>query len=65
MLAKRGGRSIHSIKPNQREHLSVLFCVNADGRCISNVYILKGSYFLEDYIARCEQGALMGMQPNA
>ena len=28
-------------------------------------YILKGTYFLEDYIARCEAEAMMGMQPNA
>ena len=65
VLAKCGTRSVHSIEPNQREHLSVLSCVNADGRSIPNFYILKGSYFLEDYIARCERGAIMGMQQNA
>ena len=43
----------------------MLSCVNADGRSIPNFYILKGSYFLEDYIARCEPGAVMGMQQNA
>ena len=30
-----------------------------------NFYILKGCYFLADYIANCEEGAVMGMQPNA
>ena len=65
VLAKRGSRSVHSIEPNQREHLSVLSCVNAHGGCIPNFYILKGSYFLEDYIARYELGAVMGMQQNA
>ena len=64
MLAKTGSRSVHSIEPDQREHLSVLSCVNIDGGSIPNFYILKGSYFLEDYIARCEEGAVMGMQPN-
>ena len=65
MLAKRGSRSVHSIEPDQREHLSVLSCINAGGGHISNFYILKGIYFLEDYIANCEDGAVMGMQPNA
>ena len=65
VLAKRGSKSVHSIEPDQREHLSVLSCTNVDGGFIPNFYILKGSYLLEDYIARCEEGAIMGMQPNA
>ena len=65
MLAKRGSRIVHSIEPDQREHLSVLSCINAAGRCIPNFYILKGTYFLEDYIARCEAGDVMDIQPNA
>ena len=36
-----------------------------DGGSIPNFYILKGSYFLEDYIVRCEPGSVMGMQQNA
>jgi len=56
---------VHSIEPDHREHLSVLSCINADGGSIPNFYILKGKYFLEDYVARCEEGAVMGMQPNA
>ena len=65
MLAKRGSRAVHSIEPDQREHLSVLSCINAAGGCIPNFYILKGTYFLEDYIARYEAGTVMGMQSNA
>ena len=65
VLARRGSRSVHSIEPDQKEHLSVLSCVNADRRCIPNFYILKGCYFLQYYIANCEEGAVMGMQPNA
>ena len=48
MLAKPGSRAVHSIEPDQREHLSVLSCINAGGGCIPNFYILKGTYFLED-----------------
>lgn len=65
VLAKRGSRSVHSIEPDHREHLSVLSCINADGGSIPNFYILKGKYFLKDYVARCEEGVVMGMQPNA
>ena len=48
VLAKRGSRSMHSIEPDEREHLSGLLCMNGDGGSISNFYILKGSYFLDD-----------------
>ena len=65
ILARRGNRFVHSIEPDQKEHLSILSCVNADGGCVPNFYILKGCYFLQDYIANCEEGAVMGMQPNA
>ena len=65
VLAKRGSRSVHSIEPDQREHLSVLSCVNAYGGSISNFSILKGSYFLDDYIAKYEEGIVIGMQSNA
>ena len=64
-MARRGSRLVHSIEPNQKEHFSVLSCINADGGCIPNFYILKGCYFLVDYIANCEEGAVMGMQPKA
>ena len=65
MLARRGSRFVHSIESDQREHLSVLSCINAKGRCIPNFYILKGTYFHSDYIANCEARAMMAMQPNA
>ena len=65
ILTKRGSRSVHSIKPDQREHLSVLSCMNANGGSIPNFYILKGSYFLDDYIAKCEEGVVMDVQPYA
>ena len=60
-LAKWGSRSMHSIEPDQREHLSILSCINVDGGYIPNFYILKRTYFLEDYIAGCEDGAMMGI----
>ena len=65
VLAKRGSKLVHSIELDQRKHLSVLSCVNADGGPIPNFYILKGSYFLDDYIAKYEESTVMGMQLNA
>ena len=64
-MAKRGSKSVYSVEPDQREYLSVLSCINARGGSVPNFYILKGTYFLQDYIAGCEEGAVMGMQPNA
>ena len=65
VLARRRSRFVHSIELDQREHLSVFSCINAARGHISNFYILKGIYFCEDYIANWEEGAVMGMQPNA
>ena len=65
VLAKRGSKFVHSIEQDRKEHLSVLSCVNANGGCIPNFYILKGSYFLEDYIANCKEDVFMDMQVNA
>ena len=39
MLVRRGSKSVHSIELYQREYLSVLSCVNADGGHIPNFYI--------------------------
>ena len=61
MLARRESRSVHSIEPDQREHLSILSRINTARGHILNFYILKGIYFREDYIANCEDGAIMGM----
>ena len=63
-ILARSSRSVHSIELDQKEHLGILNCINADEGCIPNFYILKGCYFLEDYIANCEEGAVMDMQPN-
>ena len=65
VLAKVGSKSVHTIEPNQREHLSVLLYINADGGKIPNFYILNGTYFQQDYVRNCEEDAVMAMQPNA
>ena len=57
ILAKKDDKFVHSIEFDQREHLSVL-------SCIPNFYILKGFNFLKEYIARCEEGVVINVQPN-
>ena len=64
VLAKVESRSIHTIELDQREHLLVLLCINADGGKIPNFYILKGAYFQQDYIKNYEENVVMAMQPN-
>jgi hypothetical protein len=65
VLAKTGARSIHIITPNEREHISVLSCINAAGDSIPNYYVFKGKQYQRAYIAKCEIGVRMGMQKNA
>jgi hypothetical protein len=42
-----------------------LSCINAEGGCIPNFYIIKVTYFLQDYFKHCEDNAIIAMQPNA
>ena len=65
VLAKLGSKSVYAIELDQREHLSILSCINAEGDKIPNFYILKGTYFLKDYVGKYEPDAVMAMQPNA
>jgi hypothetical protein len=43
VLAKMGNKSVHNIEPDQREHLSVLSCINADGGCIPKFLHFEGN----------------------
>ena len=63
VFAQRGTRSVHSILPNSKEHLTVLTCVNAVGQFIPNFYIFKGKRN-KNYILKCEPGACMAIQAN-
>ena len=39
-VAKGGVRQVYTISPHERKHISVLSCINEDGGCIPNFYIL-------------------------
>ena len=62
MFAKKGIRGVHKVIPAEREWLSVLSAINAQGESIPNYYIFKGVRKLNNYVALCEEGAMMGMQ---
>ena len=65
VLARRVTRTVHQVMPDEREWLSVLVCVNAAGEAIPSFYVFKGKRFKRNYIAKCESGAIMAMQPCA
>ena len=63
--AKKGSKTVHSLMPNEREWITVLSCINAGGESIPSFYIFEGKRRRENYIANCEAGASMAMQPHA
>ena len=65
VLAKTGSRSVHQVIPDQREWLTVLTCINADGQSIPSFYIFRGKRFRRNYIQHCEEGATMAMSNKA
>ena len=62
LLAKLDSKYVHTIEPDQREHLYIISCINATKE---KIYILKGTYFLQNYIKNCQPNAVMALQPNA
>ena len=64
VLTKLGSKFVHTIEPDHREHFSIISCINVARGKISNFYILKGTYFLQDYIKNSELDVIMVTQPN-
>ena len=62
VFAPKGSRNVHTLIPNEREWISVLTAINAQGESISNFYIFKGIRPRRNYLALCEDGASFGMQ---
>lgn len=63
--AKKGTRSVHNLMPNEREWLTNLTWINATRECIPGFYIFCGKRIRENYLAHCEDGAMMAMQEQA
>ena len=62
VFAKRGIRGVHKVILAEREWLSVLIAINANGGTIPHYYIFKGVKQIRNYVAYCEKGAMLGMQ---
>jgi len=42
VIAKKGSKNVHQVTPNQREWITVLASINANGESIPNFCIFKG-----------------------
>ena len=62
VFTKRGVRSVYEIIPAEREWLSVLSTINANGETIPNYYIFTRIQKLRDYTMFCEARAMLNMQ---
>ena len=47
---------------NEREHITILSAILADGGTIPNMYVFKGARARKRYIGLNEEGAIIGMQ---
>ncbi|MCO5581457.1 hypothetical protein L7F22_035342 [Adiantum nelumboides] len=65
ILAKKGAKAVYGVTCDSKEWMTVLCCVNAEGRSIPSYYIFKGSKITSNYIENCEEGAAMAMQKKA
>jgi hypothetical protein len=65
VFAKIGSKYVRQIIPNEREHVIVLTCINSNGEYIPNLYIFKGKQRKDEYIRKCEPGAVYAMQKKA
>jgi hypothetical protein len=48
----------------QRQGIDPCILWNHIRESIPNFYIVKGTYFLDDYVNHCEQNVVRTMQPN-
>jgi len=49
----------------QRESITTLSAINAEGETIPNFCILEGIYVIRDYVSLFEKEATMAIQSNA
>ena len=62
VFAKKDIKGVHRTILAEREWFSVLSTINASGETISNYHIFKGVRKQRNYVIKCEDGALQGMQ---
>ena len=62
VFTKRGLKRVQKVILVKREWLSVFSTINANGETILHYYIFKGVRHIRNYVAYCEEDALLGMQ---
>ena len=62
VFATRGTRNVQVVVPNEREHITILSAISADGGTVPNMYVFKGARARKRYIGLCEEEAIIGMQ---
>ena len=64
VITVKGSRSVLTTTTKDRKWMILLVVGNAIGYSIPSLYIFSRAKRREDYIACCELGAKMAMQPN-
>jgi hypothetical protein len=55
---------VHTVIPNEREWLTILSCVNANGEAVPNFYVFKGKWMRRNFLELANDGDTMAMQPQ-
>ena len=61
VFAPGGFRNVHTIIPNEREWISILTTINAQGDTIPNFYIFKFSKRMDHFLAKLREKGLLSI----
>lgn len=64
VVAKKGSKNVNIPAGDNREWLTIVVCISAQGTYIPPYYIFKGKYLLQNYVELCGPGATMNVQEN-
>ena len=62
VFATRGTRNVQVVVLNEREHITILSAISADGGTVPNMYINNGARARKRYMGLYEDWAIIGMQ---
>ena len=64
VVAKRGTKNVNIPAGDNRECLTIVVCISAQGTYTPPYYIFKGKYLLQNSVELCGPGATMYVQEN-
>ena len=62
MFATRGTRNVQVVVPNEREHITILSAISADGGTVPNMYVFKGARARKRYKEHLAQWASLALK---